>query len=57
MKELFVGEDDAPEIVLSGPRNFRHESHIGWDPEKGFDVRPFLVRPLIRDDDAQFLTF
>eukprot|EP01091_Cochliopodium_minus_P018658 TRINITY_DN7629_c0_g1_i1.p1 TRINITY_DN7629_c0_g1~~TRINITY_DN7629_c0_g1_i1.p1 ORF type:complete len:438 (-),score=120.26 TRINITY_DN7629_c0_g1_i1:71-1384(-) len=24
---------------ISGPINLKHESHIGWDMEKGFDVR------------------
>eukprot|EP01113_Clastostelium_recurvatum_P030550 TRINITY_DN3720_c0_g1_i2.p1 TRINITY_DN3720_c0_g1~~TRINITY_DN3720_c0_g1_i2.p1 ORF type:complete len:458 (+),score=146.49 TRINITY_DN3720_c0_g1_i2:32-1375(+) len=27
------------EFVVSGPRNFRHVSHIGWDPEDGFNIR------------------
>ena len=32
------GEDETPDIVFSKPTNFRHQSHIGWDPEKGFDL-------------------
>ena len=24
---------------ISGPTNFRHESHIGWDPVNGFDIK------------------
>eukprot|EP01090_Pellita_catalonica_P015598 TRINITY_DN4259_c0_g1_i1.p1 TRINITY_DN4259_c0_g1~~TRINITY_DN4259_c0_g1_i1.p1 ORF type:complete len:366 (+),score=59.39 TRINITY_DN4259_c0_g1_i1:108-1205(+) len=29
----------APPLVLSGPTNFVHASHIGWDPATGFQVR------------------
>ncbi len=29
----------TPEIELSGPTNFRHESHIGWDSQNGFEIR------------------
>lgn len=33
-------DDEAPEdFVISGPTGFRHASHIGWDPENGFDVK------------------
>jgi len=35
---LFGGKKDA-EVTISGPENFRHESHIGWDPEHGFEIR------------------
>ena len=51
----FVGifSQDAKEpdnFVLSGPSGFRHESHIGWDPENGFDVNniPAEWRKLFR---------
>eukprot|EP01095_Lingulamoeba_sp_RSL-Kostka_P007061 TRINITY_DN222_c0_g1_i5.p1 TRINITY_DN222_c0_g1~~TRINITY_DN222_c0_g1_i5.p1 ORF type:complete len:436 (-),score=268.00 TRINITY_DN222_c0_g1_i5:129-1436(-) len=27
------------EIVIGGPTNFQHESHIGWDLDNGFDIR------------------
>jgi Wiskott-Aldrich syndrome protein len=39
LKSKIFGEEKQPEIVLRGPRNFRHKSHIGWDPEQGFDIR------------------
>jgi Wiskott-Aldrich syndrome protein len=32
------GKDEMPEIEFSKPTNFRHQSHIGWDPSKGFEV-------------------
>jgi Wiskott-Aldrich syndrome protein len=32
------GDDDVPNIEFSKPTNFRHQSHIGWDPSKGFEV-------------------
>jgi Wiskott-Aldrich syndrome protein len=38
-KEALFGEEEQQEIVLSGPRGFRHESHIGWDPNQGFEIR------------------
>eukprot|EP00005_Dracoamoeba_jomungandri_P006305 CAMPEP_0174262626 /NCGR_PEP_ID=MMETSP0439-20130205/13943_1 /TAXON_ID=0 /ORGANISM="Stereomyxa ramosa, Strain Chinc5" /LENGTH=456 /DNA_ID=CAMNT_0015347417 /DNA_START=34 /DNA_END=1404 /DNA_ORIENTATION=+ len=35
-----LGDDNAyDDVVLSGPTGFRHESHIGWDAENGFDIR------------------
>ncbi len=37
-----LGREEKPEeeeFVLSGPSGFRHESHIGWDPTNGFDIR------------------
>ncbi len=39
--KLFGGEQktEEDEFVLSGPSGFRHESHIGWDPTNGFDIR------------------
>ncbi len=40
VSEVFTAETKEPEdFVLSGPTGFRHESHIGWDPENGFDVK------------------
>jgi len=27
------------EMVIGGPTDFKHESHIGWDMENGFDIR------------------
>lgn len=39
LKSAF-GATDAPEdFVVSDPRGFRHESHIGWDPDAGFEIR------------------
>lgn len=38
-KEALFGEEEQQDIVLSGPRGFRHESHIGWDPSQGFEIR------------------
>lgn len=35
---LFGRSEPEPEIEFSKPTNFRHKSHIGWDPEKGFDL-------------------
>jgi len=35
---LFGTKKEA-EVSISGPENFRHESHIGWDPEHGFEIR------------------
>jgi hypothetical protein len=32
------GKDESSAIELSAPTNFRHQGHIGWDPEKGFEV-------------------
>merc|ERR1712137_472456 len=26
-------------MVIGGPTGFKHESHIGWDMENGFDIR------------------
>jgi len=35
-----IGGNEVPEdFVISDPRAFRHESHIGWDPEHGFEIR------------------
>lgn len=34
------GKKEEEEVhEISGPTNFRHESHIGWDPVNGFDIR------------------
>lgn len=35
---FFGKSEPEPEIEFSKPTNFRHASHIGWDPEKGFDL-------------------
>lgn len=32
------GKEEMPDIEFSKPTNFRHQSHIGWDPNKGFEV-------------------
>jgi Wiskott-Aldrich syndrome protein len=32
------GEEETPNIEFSKPTGFRHQSHIGWDPSKGFEV-------------------
>jgi Wiskott-Aldrich syndrome protein len=39
LKSKIYGEEKQLEVVLPGPRNFRHESHIGWNPEQEFDIR------------------
>ncbi len=41
LSKLFGGSEkpEEEEFVLSGPTGFRHESHIGWDPTNGFDIR------------------
>jgi len=31
--------ETEPEISIGGPSNFRHEAHVGFDPEKGFNLR------------------
>jgi len=33
------GNDIPEDFEVSDPRGFRHESHIGWDPERGFEIR------------------
>mmetsp|Transcript_25825 Transcript_25825/g.64868 ORF Transcript_25825/g.64868 Transcript_25825/m.64868 type:complete len:395 (-) Transcript_25825:1094-2278(-) len=39
MKSMISGEDDsANDFQISGPTGFRHASHIGWDPDNGFDI-------------------
>jgi Wiskott-Aldrich syndrome protein len=39
-EKMGLGEDEGgQDIVLSGPTGFRHESHIGWDPSNGFEIR------------------
>ena len=40
--KIFGGDtpkSEEDEFELSGPSGFRHESHIGWDPSNGFDIR------------------
>jgi hypothetical protein len=41
LSKLFGGDNKSyeDEFVLSAPTGFRHESHIGWDPTNGFDIR------------------
>eukprot|EP00029_Vermamoeba_vermiformis_P001725 TRINITY_DN1193_c0_g1_i4.p1 TRINITY_DN1193_c0_g1~~TRINITY_DN1193_c0_g1_i4.p1 ORF type:complete len:317 (+),score=114.86 TRINITY_DN1193_c0_g1_i4:450-1400(+) len=36
--KLFKKEEPGANFSLSGPTNFRHQSHIGWDPDKGFEI-------------------
>merc|ERR1711934_135386 len=31
--------DKPAQMVIGGPTSFKHESHIGWDLENGFDIR------------------
>ncbi|KAL6072597.1 Wiscott-Aldrich syndrome protein [Balamuthia mandrillaris] len=35
---LGLGADEGATLELGGPTNFRHESHIGWDPVNGFEI-------------------
>ncbi|KAK5578979.1 hypothetical protein RB653_008655 [Dictyostelium firmibasis] len=37
MSKFFSSEEK--ELEISAPTNFKHESHIGWDPENGFDIK------------------
>ena len=30
---------------ISGPSDFRHVNHVGWDPNSGFDVSGFISAP------------
>jgi P21-Rho-binding domain/WH2 motif len=40
MKSMLVGEEEnGGDFQISGPTGFRHASHIGWDPDNGFDIR------------------
>ncbi|KAF2076768.1 hypothetical protein CYY_001957 [Polysphondylium violaceum] len=34
----FFGTEEK-EMEISAPTGFKHQSHIGWDPEKGFEIR------------------
>eukprot|EP01112_Ceratiomyxa_fruticulosa_P008781 TRINITY_DN2275_c0_g1_i1.p1 TRINITY_DN2275_c0_g1~~TRINITY_DN2275_c0_g1_i1.p1 ORF type:complete len:405 (-),score=109.91 TRINITY_DN2275_c0_g1_i1:188-1402(-) len=34
-----TGDDDLDDLIISDPRGFRHESHIGWDPSAGFEIK------------------
>eukprot|EP01092_Planopodium_desertum_P000216 TRINITY_DN102861_c0_g5_i2.p1 TRINITY_DN102861_c0_g5~~TRINITY_DN102861_c0_g5_i2.p1 ORF type:complete len:300 (-),score=55.67 TRINITY_DN102861_c0_g5_i2:66-965(-) len=39
-KKLFTKKKDpAEDFQISTPSGFRHESHIGWDPVRGFEIR------------------
>ena len=31
--------EEQPDVPISDPSGFRHESHIGWDPANGFEIR------------------
>jgi Wiskott-Aldrich syndrome protein len=35
---IFGGSKEQ-DIPISGPSGFRHESHVGWDPQNGFEIR------------------
>lgn len=39
--KMFGGKKkDEPHVpVVGAPTDFKHESHIGWDPERGFEIR------------------
>jgi len=37
MSKFFGREEE--ELEISAPTDFKHQSHIGWDPEKGFEIR------------------
>ncbi|EFA77317.1 Wiscott-Aldrich syndrome protein [Heterostelium album PN500] len=38
--KLLGNTDEEDEVmVISAPSGFRHESHIGWDPSQGFEIR------------------
>lgn len=44
-EKMGLAEDDGGgDVVLSGPTGFRHESHIGWDPANGFEIRNVRAR-------------
>lgn len=41
-KSKSKGKDKKKKLTkddISTPTAFRHVSHVGWDPTKGFDVR------------------
>jgi hypothetical protein len=33
------GKKEKPKSVIGAPTNVKHEGHIGWDPEHGFDIK------------------
>ncbi len=37
------GEEEEAEFAIGAPQGFKHESHIGWTPDGGFDVRTTLT--------------
>lgn len=39
----FGKKEDENKAVVGTPTNFVHRHHIGFDPEKGFDVRCFSL--------------
>jgi Wiskott-Aldrich syndrome protein len=36
---LFSGTEEEVIPEISSPSGFRHESHIGWDPTNGFEIK------------------
>src|SRR5690349_11933101 len=46
------GKLDKTQIGL--PSNFRHLGHIGWDPNKGFNVRVAVCFPLTNHVNCEF---
>lgn len=46
-KRLFSRSEEKT-MTVGNPTNFIHKSHIGFDPEKGFDVRVCRVLCLVR---------
>lgn len=47
-KKLF-GKKKKEDAVfeISGPTGFKHESHIGWDAKKGFEVKCLILLKII----------
>lgn len=39
MLKMVVGEEEEEDIEISKPEKFEHRSHIGWDPEAGFEIK------------------
>lgn len=39
MLKMVVGEEEDTNIDISAPEKFEHRSHIGWDPEAGFEIK------------------
>jgi len=32
-------KEEEPQFVIGTPTDFKHDSHIGWDPVNGFDIK------------------